>query len=210
MATSIALIQLVSCQHGQTETVHGLFGNSVTLVCDSTNNVDNTYFLTWYHKDRELYISYDSNLYTNVPDSIKDRFSVACTRNYNTDRCSLKINSLLLADEGTYECSHIDGGYNLVYSADLQVGYGQLPSVNSPVCELFKVSNDGSYIPTDVHQILFTIGDEILLRCDVYGSTLDPSLSWARRQDDGINTLTPYVKGVLFHHKFALPKMILG
>ena len=179
LTTLISMYQIVS---GQFDTVQKLVGESVTLSCQPSFNVNNDFPISWYRRNSGTFVSNDSI-----------RFLVACERGFFTDSCSLTINRLTIEDADTYVCLYYDDtAHTELGGMILAVSYEELPSDDSPVCEIYEAAGDGGYILSNKRKD-FQIGDEIFLRCAVFDSDIQPSLSWIREQENNITDLTPYV-----------------
>ena len=173
--------------------IHGHIGSTVTLQCD-LRDVFNGDPIIWYRPDRRLYLSFDDNIYHNVPNDIKSRVSVSCDREYPQDTCLLTITNATSSDNGTYSCGYQFSNYDGGTYKELSVGYlkissyGVLPSDDSPICDVSKLSEN------DLRQSLpdggVVVDDEIIFSCQTTGdhATIAPYLTVTR---DGMTLRGP-------------------
>ena len=139
-----------------------------------------------------------------------ERFSVDCKRGHETDRCSLTISPLTTDDSDTYVCEYHDGQkYHQIGGKTLKISYGQFPSDDSPVCEIYEAAINGGYILSDINKV-FEIGDEIYLWCAVSYSDIKPSLSWIREKENDITELIPDITGRTLFQPVNLTDMDKG
>ena len=179
LITIFSLCRIVSSQFG---TIQRLVGENITLTCAPSYNVPDKYSIFWYREGRQS-------------DDDDERFSVACERGFKTDSCSLTVSALTTNDSDTYVCAYYDGKYyNQIVGMNLTVTDGQLPSDDTPVCEIYEAAIDGGYISSNKSKV-FKIGDEIFLWCTVLESDIKPSLSWIREQENNITKLTENATG---------------
>ena len=181
--------------NSQFDTVQKLVGENISITCAPWYDVPNHYPILWYRKDHQLFISNDD-----------ERLSVDCKRDGDADCCPLTISSLTTDDTDIYFCV----AYNIIIaSVNLTVTYGQLPSEDSPVCEIYEASVEGGYAISYTNNV-FKTGDEIHLRCSVYDSAIEPSLAWIREQENFTTTLTPNVTGQTLFQLVNLTEMDEG
>ena len=196
--TLITIFSFCRIVSSQLDKVQKLVGESITLTCEPSY-VPYFYSIVWYREGRQMFVSDDD-----------ERFSVACKGFYYIDRCSLTVSTLTTDDSDTYVCNYHDGQkYNQIVGIDLTVTYGQLPSDDSPVCEIYEAAIDGGYISSNTSEV-FEIGDEIFLRCTVLESDIKPSLSWIREQENNITKLTQNVTERTLLQPVNLTKMDEG
>lgn len=182
-------------------TIESVVGNTAVLRC-VLYDIYPEYPVLWYHRDRQLYISYDANIYSNIAaTTLRNRVSVECDRTFHDATCSLQITSLVAEDGGTYECGY--EGWDRVYflgSRVLVVSYGALPSEDSPICGVYDtLTPDGRYVSKSSKHY---VNDEVYLGCWVEGSTLAPSLTWEVSDTVGRD---PVLKSTVRAHSLYVP-----
>ena len=154
-------------------------GQSATLICDLRDIFGYTIF--WYHRERQIYLSYDDVIQGLLPGDLEDRLSIAC--DFAQELCSLTISHVSLEDKGTYECGHLTGaGFSPRFIIE---GYLNVivepPSENSPFCLILGTGNDNVRKTHELsHSETSSFGQLILLSCFVNGTTTPPSLTWNR------------------------------
>ena len=154
-------------------------GQSATLTCN-LNGIGGK-DIYWYHKEFRYFLSYQEAIQGPFPGGLENRLSVVCNR--SQESCSLTVSNVMLEDKGTYVC-----GYRYffgLFRRKLTEGYLDVivlpPSENSPFCSILGTEYDNGRPskPTALSQT-FSVGETILLKCLVNGTTTPPTLIWNR------------------------------
>ncbi|XP_033109530.1 uncharacterized protein LOC117110815 [Anneissia japonica] len=136
-------------------------GKEVIFTCDVADKYP--YSIRWWYvgSAQQLYISTDDQILDQWPVNSESIYTIVPGSN------NLNISNVQLTDAGKYECIFGDGVYHYYFHptrAEATLTVLQPPSVNSPLCSLYRL--EAIEVPSNTQ---FYVGESVRFQCSSEG-----------------------------------------